>query len=113
MTFPCFITTQPKPTRDALQSKTNPIVPYGKVITRAKVSLSFNIWKFLSNASDHSNFIHRWVKVVKGDALDAKLSTNLLYYPTKPKKILVKPHIFIRTTRHDVVDVCPGNKILF
>ena len=78
MTFPCYMITNPRPTRDASQQNINPSVPSGKVNTGAKVSLSFNNWKIFSHDSDHLNLDFFWVKVINGDAINENASINLL-----------------------------------
>ena len=62
------------------------LVFYGKVNIRAEVSLSFNVWKFLSLSYDHSNLTQFRVKVLKEEATEARPFTNLLLYLAKTKK---------------------------
>ena len=83
----------PKPTQYASQYTKKLLVPSGRVNTGVEVSLSFKIWKFLSHASTHSNFTLFLVKVVKGESKDTNPSRNLLWYPAKPKELLMSVEV--------------------
>ena len=67
----------------------NLLVPFGRVNNGAEVSLYFKILELFSHASDHLYLTFFWFKVVKGDAMGIIPTTNLLFYPAKPKKLLM------------------------
>ena len=66
----------------------------GNVRIGAVVNLVFSSWKFASHCSVHTKGTSFLVNLVNGAAILKNPLTNLLYYPAKPRKLLISVTVF-------------------